>query len=635
MRVRASTWLILLVAVLCIIIPAAAAKNWKRSATQSRHQKNSSKKKTWRRSRNGKRQGAWKQQKWRGKSQNSKRKPRTSGGKPKPSKKKSGSKKVKPNKNAGTGQNSRVYSKLSKKEVQKRFVLSLGPHASVKVITRQVRNLKFNGRNAGCQVLRFFPKLRMLKVRCGVVNTARHALLLNARLKQLSRVSDSTPDAVLRTAPSDSKEHNNINNGGPNTPMFRKPLVRATAKEGEGLLPYNWGLDRIDEDYSPLDNKPVDFSCYPKQGDGVRVFVIDTGCKIDHDEFVNASISTMPAPGSAFASGIDDHGHGSHIAGVIAGANVGIARNANITCIKAFNKYGNGAATDTISAVEYVIEQKLQNSSIPFIVNLSYSALTGTAISPLDEMVYAASARGIVFVVSAGNAGVNSCLFSPSKAGQAFTVAASTKKDTLEADSNIGPCVELIAPGHQIVSAGIESKSDYEALNGTSMATPHVVGLSALVLSENSWMQKQPGRVRDHLYDMLLTSRSVNVSNFIMPLMETECKRGESATTKRSSLITEAAAMEPASFTPVPVTALPSASPSPSPTPSFSPFPSASPSPSVVPTAPSQPEPIVEKGEGESQEGDDPTSSGSDAFLQYGFGPADDPYAFGVAEGYW
>lgn len=528
------------------------------------------------------------------------------------------------------------HSKVSRKEVQKCFVLTLAPTASVKLTKRQVGKLRFHGKNAGCLVRRFYAKLRMLSVRCAIVTSPRVALLLNGHLTKLPGVLHSTPDAFLSAEPSDSTERDDNDGNGPDTPMFRKPLARISTADAEDLAPYNWGLDRIDEDYSPLDNMPVDFSCYPKEGDGVKVFVIDTGCKVGHDEFAEANINSMPAPGSDFTNGNDDHGHGSHIAGVIVGKNVGIARRAELTCIKAFDEYGNGAATDTLSAVEYIIEQKFKNSSVPIVVNLSYSALTGFSTTPLDEMVYAVSARGIVFVVAAGNAKVNSCFFSPSKAEQALTVAASTKRDTLEVDSNIGPCVEFIAPGHEIVSAGIESKYDYESLNGTSMATPHIVGLSALVLAEFPELQYEPGTVRDKLYEKLVTSRSANVSNFIMPLMETECEAGAPRMAKRSNTNAQT---EP--LGPFPVTALPCVSSSPSATPSSSPFPSASRSVSPSPSQTPRPDYAAgnmefgnnPSGSGMEEEGDNAAPSAPPgSYFQYGFGPASDPYAYGISD---
>lgn len=416
-----------------------------------------------------------------------------------------------------------VANALSKNRIRKRFILALESQercdtACVDRVKSAVGSLRFQGKPAHCEIVRHNENLRMLTTQCGCVRSDATAMLLNERLNDIDGVRHSCQDAILTTTPTDSDALDE-DTGGPDTAMFQ-PISRDVLPNG--FVPYNWGVDRIDEESAPLDKLPIDFSCYPNQGQGVRIFVIDTGCRTDHEEFADIEITTEKAPGSVFRSGKDDHGHGTHIAAVVGGANVGMARKASITCIKAFDKNGNGAATDTIAAVEHVLAEKAKNTSVPFVVNLSYSALTGFTTTPLDEIVYSSSAHGIVFVVSAGNAAVNSCFFSPSKAEQAFTVAASTKRDTLEADSNIGPCVEFIAPGHEIVSAGIKSPAEYESMNGTSMATPHISGLSALVLAEYPHLQNSPDSVRNSLYEILLT-RTANVSNFMMPLMQTGC----------------------------------------------------------------------------------------------------------------
>lgn len=502
--------------------------------------------------------------------------------------------------------------KLSKNQVQKRFVIKLGPTGSIKVVKKNVLALRHHGRPAKCNVVRVYKKLRMLTVRCATVRSSTTSLLINTKLAEIPGVSSSTPDAVLTTTPT---ETNLGGEEGPETPMFREGTVRM---EGEGL-PYNWGLDRMDEEESPLDGLDEDFSCYPSMGRGVKIFVIDTGCMVNHVEFENVNVKTMPAPGSGFANGQDDHGHGTHIGAIAVGQNVGFARKAELTCIKSFNKHGNGAATDTISAVEYVMEERAKNTSVPYIVNLSYSALTGFSETPLDEMIKSATSSGIIFVVSAGNAAVNSCLFSPSKAELAFTVTASTKADVLEADSNIGPCVEFIAPGHKIVSAGIDSRKDYESYNGTSMATPHIVGLSALVLGEHPEVYSRPREIRDWLYEKLLTSRSTTVDGFIMPLMEIGCN-AEEILAKRSAVIPKPSPIM-VSVSPVPSA---SASPSAAPSPSSTPSPSPSPSPKAEHDT-KNPE-YWNNSHSPEMEQDLGSNEGSLEFYTYGFGPIDNPY---------
>lgn len=408
---------------------------------------------------------------------------------------------------------------VDKEEIRRRFMVVL--ESADDCAARCMDGVRNGVSNLGCVIESELPRLRMLNARCELVVTTKDSILMNWAIKEIPGVRDSTPDTMLRAGPSNSDEVDAGDSLSPDTPMFMKSASRMEAENG--YAPYNWGLDRIDEDMSPLDNAPVDFSCYPKQGLGVRVFIIDTGCMTEHGEFSDATIRTMTAPGSTFNDSTDFHGHGTHIAGVIVGKHVGIARNSDVTCIKAFNQDSVGAATDSVSAVEYVLEEKAKDTSVPFVVNLSYSSLTGLTVTALDEIVFRASSQGIVFAVAAGNAAVSACLFSPSKAQQAFTVTASTQRDTVELDSNIGSCVEFIAPGHNIVSASTASSDDYKSLNGTSMATPHITGLSALVLAENPNMQYSPSTVRDTLYSLLLTRRSVQVSEFAMPLMETGC----------------------------------------------------------------------------------------------------------------
>lgn len=198
-----------------------------------------------------------------------------------------------------------------------------------------------------------------------------------------------------------------------------------------------------------------------------------------------------------------------------------------------------------------------------------------------------------------------------------------------------GPCVDFIAPGHEIVSAGIDSKSDYESRNGTSMATPHVAGLSALVLAEHPELLHERRTVRDKLYETLVTSRSANVSNFLMPLMETGCEEGAPRMARRSNN-NQFEPVGPVFVGPVPVTALLSASSSPSATPSSSPFPSASPSPSPSPSKTPQLETTVgdkhDEGKMEEDNFDRLSPPAGDSYYQFGFGPADNPYEYGTVD---
>ena len=109
-------------------------------------------------------------------------------------------------------------------------------------------------------------------------------------------------------------------------------------------------------------------------------------------------------------------------------------------------------------------------------------SLGGGANKAIDEAVNNAIKAGISVVVAAGNSNANACDYSPARVKAALTVAASTKKDSRASFSNWGPCVDIFAPGQDIISSWHDLDEAYRSLSGTSMASPHVAGAVALAL---------------------------------------------------------------------------------------------------------------------------------------------------------
>jgi serine protease len=231
----------------------------------------------------------------------------------------------------------------------------------------------------------------------------------------------------------------------------------------------SWGIDRIDARDLPLDGS------YASQnsGTGVRIYIVDTGIRFDHPEFIGRAGSGWDfIEGDADAS--DCQGHGTHVAGITAGSTVGVARGATLVSVRVLDCGGSGSWSTVIAGLEWI----MANGVRPAVVNMSLSGLTSEAVNTAVENVVAA---GIVVVVAAGNDDRDACGRSPAGAQSVITVAATTRTDARAGFSNWGSCVDLFAPGESIISAAMNG--GYQSMSGTSMASPHVAGVAALTLS--------------------------------------------------------------------------------------------------------------------------------------------------------
>ena len=250
------------------------------------------------------------------------------------------------------------------------------------------------------------------------------------------------------------------------------------------INPPSWGLDRIDQRDLPLDHK---FTYQSESGSGVNVYVIDTGVLVTHVEFGGRAVFA-----ANFIDGIntDCAGHGTHVAGSIGGATVGVAKNVNIFGVKVLDCSGSGTTTSVMNGIQFVINQHTASSNKKTIINMS---LGGGKVQALNDLVDLATADGILSVVAAGNNNGDACLLSPASAPSAITVAASGLSSDFNSDvratfSNFGTCVDLYAPGVEILSALIGDEGDgaynpnmsYGTLSGTSMSSPHVAGVASL-----------------------------------------------------------------------------------------------------------------------------------------------------------
>lgn len=234
----------------------------------------------------------------------------------------------------------------------------------------------------------------------------------------------------------------------------------------------SWGLDRIDQQLLPLDNAYN----YTNNGAGVTAYVIDTGIYIEHGDFSGrASVGTdIINDGNG-----DCNGHGTHVAGTIGGTQYGVAKNVNLVSVRVLNCTGSGTTSGVIAGVDWVTTT---HTSSPAVANMSLGGGRSTA---LDTAVNNSINDGVTYVVAAGNSGRNACYSSPARVPAAITVGATSETDDRPSWSNYGRCLDLFAPGLSITSDWIAPLLT-NTISGTSMASPHVAGVVALMLEENA-----------------------------------------------------------------------------------------------------------------------------------------------------
>jgi subtilisin family serine protease len=245
-------------------------------------------------------------------------------------------------------------------------------------------------------------------------------------------------------------------------------IVNAVAKppvpQPTEVLP--WGVDRIN----------ADLTWATTRGLAIKVGIVDTGIDLTHPDLV-ANIKGNVNTISPLKSGKDDNGHGTHVAGTVAAVDntigvIGTGPEIYLYAVKVLGKNGSGWLSDIIEGLQWCIDNRMQ------VVNMSLG--TYSEVQSFHDAIIAVDNSGIVMVAAAGNDGVSTPLY-PAAYDEVIAVAASDINNQIPTWSNYGPHVDLTGPGVNIYST--YNGSSYKTLSGTSMATPHVAGTAALVLT--------------------------------------------------------------------------------------------------------------------------------------------------------
>ncbi|XP_049911982.1 proprotein convertase subtilisin/kexin type 9 [Epinephelus moara] len=178
--------------------------------------------------------------------------------------------------------------------------------------------------------------------------------------------------------------------------------------------------------------------------------------------------------------------HGTHMAGVVSGSDSGVARGTTVNLVRVLNCQGKGTVSGALAGVEYIRATLLARPVDAVVVLLPFiGGFSRSLNAACRDMV----ANGAVVIAAAGNYRDDACLYSPASEPEVITVGAVNSADQLMSQgaggTNFGRCVDLFAPGDDIISASSDCSTCFTSRSGTSQAAAHAAGVAAVILSSN------------------------------------------------------------------------------------------------------------------------------------------------------
>ena len=261
-----------------------------------------------------------------------------------------------------------------------------------------------------------------------------------------------------------------------------------------------WHTSRINQRFPPID----DNHGHKYRGNGVDIYNLDSGIRYSHQVFDGHRARFGGYDHYGNGRGDDDHGHGTHCAGLASGSITGPADRSNVYSIKVLNSNLGGSFSAIIAGINHVVQQAAR-SGRRTIISMS---LIGPKSPTVDQVIKTAKERGVISVVAAGNFRRDACDYSPASSEDAITVGG-TQEDgdklywfsssSRSPGTDYGKCVDIFAPGQWIRSAGHFCDDCLVSMSGTSMATPIAAGVVALLLEQ--YPNDSPDRIKNKLID--------------------------------------------------------------------------------------------------------------------------------------
>uniref|UniRef100_UPI00398E53F1 proprotein convertase subtilisin/kexin type 9 n=1 Tax=Pristiophorus japonicus TaxID=55135 RepID=UPI00398E53F1 len=245
-----------------------------------------------------------------------------------------------------------------------------------------------------------------------------------------------------------------------------------------------WNLNRIIPSEQTVENYTP-----PNNGDLVEVYLLDTSVQSNHREIegkvlVTEFESVPEEDGTRFyrqANKCDSHG--THTAGIVSGRDSGVAKGANVRTVRILNCQGRGTVSGALAGLEFIRNTLIVQPYRPMIVLLPF---VGGFSQTLNAACRLLTRTGVALIAAAGNYKDDACLYSPASEPEVITVGSTNYNDqpsTGTTGTNFGRCVDLFAPGDDIIGASSDCITCFTSKSGTSQAAAHVAGIAAMIMN--------------------------------------------------------------------------------------------------------------------------------------------------------